>query len=195
MRDRSKTFAFEPQPICASADAGHTVWFQVTPVVSGPMSFTTCHPNTTYDTVLQAWTGPCTGPLTPIACNDDDKRNPMCDNACGTGLGSTVSLDASAGQTYFFQVGSFDNNADGCALCLGVALTIENVFDLDTTAADTLDELRSELASTGVELLMARVHGPVQDMLLRSGLEESIGPDRIYATVRAGVEDFLKRHG
>ena len=129
----AKTVAFEPQPICASADAGHTVWFRVTPVVSGPMSFTTCHPNTTYDTVLQAWTGPCTGSLTPIACNDDDKRNPTCDNACGTGRGSTVSLDASAGQTYFFQVGSFDNNSDGCTLCLGVALTIENVCDLDTT--------------------------------------------------------------
>ena len=70
----------------------------------------------------------------------------------------------------------------------------EAIYDLDTTAADTLEELRSELASTGVELLMARVHGPVRDMLRRSGLEESIGPARIHATVRAGVEDYLKRH-
>ncbi len=71
----------------------------------------------------------------------------------------------------------------------------EAIYDLDTSAADTLADLRSELVSTGVELLMARVHGPVRDMLHRSGLEESIGPDRIYATVRAGVEDYLKRHG
>ena len=71
----------------------------------------------------------------------------------------------------------------------------EGITDLDTSAADTLAELWSELASTGVELLMARVHGPVRDMLHRSGLEESIGPDRIYATVRAGVEDYLKRRG
>ena len=69
----------------------------------------------------------------------------------------------------------------------------EAVFDLDTSAADTLEELRAELASTGVELLMARVHGPVRDMLRRSGLEESIGEERIYATVRAGVEDYLRR--
>ena len=71
----------------------------------------------------------------------------------------------------------------------------EGITDLDTSAADILAELWSELASTGVELLMARVHGPVRDMLHRSGLEESIGPDRIYATVRAGVEDYLKRRG
>ncbi len=71
----------------------------------------------------------------------------------------------------------------------------EGITDLDTSAADILAELWSELASTGVELLMARVHGPVRDMLYRSGLEESIGPDRIYATVRAGVEGYLKRRG
>ena len=69
----------------------------------------------------------------------------------------------------------------------------EAIYDLDTSAADTLEELRAELASSGVELLMARVHGPVRDMLRRSGLEESIGEERIYPTVRAGVEDYLRR--
>jgi len=69
----------------------------------------------------------------------------------------------------------------------------EGITDLDTSAADTLEELRSELASTGVELVMARVHGRVRDMMRRSGLEESIGQDQIYATVRAGVEGYLER--
>ncbi len=56
-----------------------------------------------------------------------------------------------------------------------------------------MEELRSELASVEVEVLMARVHGRVRDMMRRYGLEESIGPDRIYSTVRAGVEAYLER--
>ena len=31
---------------------GKTVWFEVTPQVSGPMTVSTCHPGTSYDTVV-----------------------------------------------------------------------------------------------------------------------------------------------
>ena len=47
--------------------------------------------------------------------------------------------------------------------------------------------------STGLKVMMVRVHGQVRDMMRRSGLEESIGQAQIYLTVRAGLEDFMKR--
>jgi SulP family sulfate permease len=76
-----------------------------------------------------------------------------------------------------------------------VLVDAEAIQYIDTTAVAALEELREELAGSGVELLMARVHGRVRDMLRRSGLEESIGASRIYPSVRAGVADYLERHG
>ena len=58
-----------------------------------------------------------------------------------------------------------------------------------------LVELVSELTESNVELLLARVKGPVRDILRRSGLEDAFGGDRIYPTVRAGVAAYLARHG
>ena len=76
-----------------------------------------------------------------------------------------------------------------------VLVDAEAIQYIDTTAVAALEELWEELADSGVELLMARVHGRVRDMLRRSGLEESIGASRIYPSVRAGVADYLERHG
>ena len=76
----------------------------------------------------------------------------------------------------------------------GLLIDAEAILDLDTSATDMLGELRTELADSDVELLLARVHGPVRDMLRKSGLEDAIGTDRLYPTVRAGVDDFLARH-
>ena len=76
-----------------------------------------------------------------------------------------------------------------------VLVDAEAIQYIDTTAVTALEELQEELADSGVELLMARVHGRVRDMLRRSGLEERIGASRIYPSVRAGVNDYLERHG
>jgi SulP family sulfate permease len=76
-----------------------------------------------------------------------------------------------------------------------VLVDAEAIQYIDTTAVAVLQELQEELADSGVELLMARVHGGVRDMLRRSGLEESLGASRIYPSVRAGVADYLDHHG
>ena len=57
-----------------------------------------------------------------------------------------------------------------------------------------LKELASELADDGVELLFARVHQTVREMMQRSGVEDAVGPDHIYPTIQDGVDDFLTRH-
>ena len=123
----------EPIPSCG-VNVGHTVWFKVVPEVNGPLTFSSCHPNTTYDTIIQAYAGNCSGPLVILECNDD-LDDPACLNNCDliNPRASSVSFFAEKGATYYFQVGSYNNNASGCVLCLGVNLTIVDICDGETT--------------------------------------------------------------
>jgi hypothetical protein len=103
---------------------GHTVWFQVTPTVTGPVTISTCHPATTYDTVLEVWSGgdaEC-NVMADVDCNDDTIA-PECANGC-SGTGSRVTFIATAGTRYRFAIGSYNQNSAGCTLCLGVIVTI-----------------------------------------------------------------------
>jgi len=119
-------------PTCGT-NVGHTVWFKVTPEVTGPVTFSTCAPGTTYDTVVQAWSGSCQSLLVNQACNDDFS-DPACVNACSAGpVASEVSFHGEAGEPYYFEVGSYDQNSNGCELCLNAQLTIEDQCDLDFT--------------------------------------------------------------
>jgi hypothetical protein len=103
---------------------GHTVWFQVTPTVTGPVTISTCHPATTYDTVLEVWSGgdaEC-NLMADVDCNDDTIA-PECANGC-SGTGSRVTFNATAGTRYRFAIGSWNQNSAGCFLCLGLIVTI-----------------------------------------------------------------------
>jgi hypothetical protein len=103
---------------------GHTVWFQVTPTLPGPVTISTCHPATTYDTVLEVWSGgdaEC-NLMDDVDCNDDTIA-PECANGCN-GSGSRVTFNAHAGVSYRFAVGSYNQNSAGCTLCLGVIVSI-----------------------------------------------------------------------
>ncbi len=105
--------------------AGKRVWFEVTPTLNGLMTISTCHPNTSYDTVLEVFSGGDAGCdfMTPVGCNDDTSTS-ECDNGCSF-LGSTVIVNAVAGEQYRFVVGAVNDNSDGCPLCLGVIVSIE----------------------------------------------------------------------
>ncbi|MBK8096109.1 MAG: hypothetical protein IPK26_03330 [Planctomycetes bacterium] len=71
------------------------VWYSFTATCTGPHTFETCSPNTTYDTTLEVFSGPCGCPVS-LGCNDD-----FC------GLQSTLQVSLTAGQTYFVRVGGF----------------------------------------------------------------------------------------
>jgi hypothetical protein len=105
--------------------AGKRVWFEVTPAVSGPVTISTCHPNTTYDTVLEVFSGGDSNCdfMSPEACNDDTNTQ-ACDNGCAF-MGSTITINATAGVRYRFVVGAVNDNDAGCPLCLGVIVTID----------------------------------------------------------------------
>ncbi len=121
----------EPHSSCDN-NLGHTVWFQTTPTVNGPLTFTTCDPDTAYDTVIQPYAGDCSGVLVNLGCNDDSMDS-GCSSPCGEGRSSKVSFNAVAGETYFFQVGSYNNNSAHCDLCLGASLTIVDECENETT--------------------------------------------------------------
>jgi MFS superfamily sulfate permease-like transporter len=58
-----------------------------------------------------------------------------------------------------------------------VVVAAEPITDIDTTAADTLDQLLAELRQERVTLAFAEMKGPVKDRLRRYGLFEVIGAD------------------
>ena len=76
-----------------------------------------------------------------------------------------------------------------------ILLDAEDVPDIDTTAMDTIAELHDELAKAEIELWFSRVRGEVMEYLRRAGLEQAIGPNRFYLSVRAGVDAYLEQYG
>ncbi len=106
-------------------NVGRAVWFEVTPDVSGQLTFTTCHPSTSFDTVIQPWksSGDCEFPVRLDDLCVDDSETATCDNGCQA-FGGNVSFAVVAGETYLFEVGSYNDNAAQCALCLGINVTL-----------------------------------------------------------------------
>jgi high affinity sulfate transporter 1 len=75
-----------------------------------------------------------------------------------------------------------------------LAASAEPVTDIDTTAADTLDELITELARRGVELHFAELKGHVRDRLGTYGIRDRLGADHFHPTVGSVVKAYLVRH-
>ena len=84
-------------PAACGLDVGHTVWFKVIPTEDSLLTFTTCHPATSYDTVLQVWGGSCEIPVRlDDLCSDDVSGDPS--GAKGWGLwGAGVGLGVGGG--------------------------------------------------------------------------------------------------
>ena len=59
---------------------------------------------------------------------------------------------------------------------------------VDVTAAGMLDDLRTDLTSQGLSLLLARDVGQVRDVIRRSRPEVATGEDGVFATVEEAVE-------
>jgi high affinity sulfate transporter 1 len=80
------------------------------------------------------------------------------------------------------------------ALVRWVVVAAEPITDVDTTAAETIHELDTELATRGVELAFAEMKDPVKDRLCRYGLHAKIGHDFFFPTVGVAVKAFLDRY-
>ncbi|MGH9022079.1 MAG: STAS domain-containing protein [Acidimicrobiia bacterium] len=74
-----------------------------------------------------------------------------------------------------------------------VLLNMEANVEVDLTAIDMLEELRSELERRGVTLAMARVKQDLLVFLRRGGLADRIGSDHLFPTLPAAVDAFEGR--
>jgi MFS superfamily sulfate permease-like transporter len=68
-----------------------------------------------------------------------------------------------------------------------VVLDCEGIADVDVTAADVLVELQEELRDQDITLLLARVKGPVRDMIRRMRREEDAVDAERYESVEEAV--------
>ncbi len=75
-----------------------------------------------------------------------------------------------------------------------LAAVAESVTDIDTTAADVLDELITELDHRGTELHFGELHGHVKDRLQTYGIYPRLGADHFHPTLGSVVRDYLARH-
>jgi high affinity sulfate transporter 1 len=76
-----------------------------------------------------------------------------------------------------------------------VVVAAEPITDIDTSAADTLQQLLGELRQANVTLAFAEVKGPVKDRLQRYGLFDAIGPDRFFPTIGTAVNGYIDATG
>jgi len=86
------------------------------------------------------------------------------------------------------QIRDLVSTADQPIRCL--LLDAEAIPDIDTTAADTLKEIYQELSEKGITLAIARANKPLQETMRLTGLEDLIGAEKFYPSVRTGVEAF-----
>ena len=108
--------------VIGNVSVGNIVYFEFVPAVSGPVTISTCHPNTLYDTVVGLYRRLelCQFQLETY---NDDTYSDDCTAHC-TGSSSQFTWNVTAGVIYTIMVGSYNSNPQGCPLCLGLILTI-----------------------------------------------------------------------
>jgi MFS superfamily sulfate permease-like transporter len=73
-------------------------------------------------------------------------------------------------------------------------LNAEANVEVDSTAAEALAALRAECERRGVVFAVARVKQDLRDQLVRAGLIDAIGSDRIFMTLPTAVAAYRSWH-
>ncbi|MBI4675191.1 MAG: SulP family inorganic anion transporter [Chloroflexi bacterium] len=76
-----------------------------------------------------------------------------------------------------------------------VILDAEAISDFDSTAAEALENMDSDLDQRGVEFWIARANEPLRELLQVTGLTKRLGKENIYPSVRAAVVAYRERFG
>ena len=75
---------------------------------------------------------------------------------------------------------------------MSVLLNLEARPETDVTSLEMLEQLRSELSESSIDLCFARVADPVRDIFRRSGFLTSLGEKRIFPRIELAVDAFLE---
>jgi high affinity sulfate transporter 1 len=76
-----------------------------------------------------------------------------------------------------------------------IIVAAEPITDVDTTAADVLEDLDEELNEEGISLAFAEMKDPVRRKIELYGLTRTIDPDKFYPTVEAAVAGYCAQSG
>ena len=71
-----------------------------------------------------------------------------------------------------------------------IVVAAEPITDVDTTAADMLEDLDEELNAKGISLVFAEMKEPVREKIERYGLTRTIDPTHFFATLEESVAAF-----
>jgi high affinity sulfate transporter 1 len=71
-----------------------------------------------------------------------------------------------------------------------IVIASEPITDVDTTAADMLQEIDAWLNDRGISLVFAEMKDPVRDKINRYELTRTIDPTHFYPTIRSAVRAF-----
>jgi high affinity sulfate transporter 1 len=74
-----------------------------------------------------------------------------------------------------------------------VLVPAQQINQLDSTGANQLERLWTELEAKGISLSFAEVKSTLREAMHRTDLEERIGADRIYESIHEGVQAFRQR--
>jgi high affinity sulfate transporter 1 len=76
-----------------------------------------------------------------------------------------------------------------------IVVAAEPITDVDTTAADMLEDLDEALNAQGISLVFAELKDPVREKIERYELTRTIDPTHFFPTVGAAVAAFRERFG
>jgi len=76
-----------------------------------------------------------------------------------------------------------------------IVVAAEPITDVDTTAADMLEDLDRAINAKGVSLVFAEMKDPVREKIERYELTRTIDPRHFFPTVEAAVEAFCRETG
>ncbi len=71
-----------------------------------------------------------------------------------------------------------------------IIVAAEPITDIDTTAADMLEDLDEALNALGVSLVFAEMKDPVKEKIERYGLTRTIDPTHFFPTIEDAVSAF-----
>ena len=76
-----------------------------------------------------------------------------------------------------------------------IIIAAEPITDVDTTAADMLENLDQALNERGISLIFAEMKDPVRQKIDRYGLTRTIDPDHFFPTLDDAVGAYLALSG
>ena len=76
-----------------------------------------------------------------------------------------------------------------------IIVAAEPITDVDTTAADMLEDLDEELNANGISLVFAEMKDPVRAKIERYKLTRTIDPAHFFPTLTAAIAAFQRETG